>query len=132
MKDKPKYSNYGWTQWGWLVRHRKNFKLGKNTQIGAGTIIDAMEGVVIEDNVKIGFGVKILSYSKIGDKKGKVILKKGCSIGSNCVIEPNNTIGSNSIIGCNSYINRNVPENEFWFGNPAKKYNKDKTIKEGK
>lgn len=120
-QERPKYNSYGFTQWGWLVRHKEGFCLGNNTQIGAGTIIDAMNKVIIEDDVKIGFGVIILSHSTIGNKKGKVILKKGCSIGSNCVISPGVTIGNNSTIGCNSFVKKNIPDGQFWAGNPARK-----------
>ena len=81
MREEPKYDEYGMTQWKWLVRHKENFELGKNTEIGAFTVIDAHKGVKIEDDVKIGFSVVILSYSSIDGKEGKVVLKKGCKIG---------------------------------------------------
>lgn len=122
--EEPKYDDYGMSQWNWLVRHRENFKLGKNTQIGAFSVIDAMEGVEIEDDVKIGFGVIILSYSSIGNKKGRVILKKNCCVGSNATIMPGITIGENSVVGANSFVDKQVPDGEMWLGIPAKFYKK--------
>ena len=83
-------------------------------------MIDAMKGIKIEDNVKIGFGCTILSYSSIDEKSGKTVLKTNSKIGSNSVIMPAVTIGENSIIGANSFVNRNIPPNEIWVGNPAK------------
>ncbi len=120
----PKYDDYGWTQWHWLVRYKENFKLGKNTQIGANTVIDAMHGVEIEDDVKIGFGCVIISNSTIDDKKGKVVLKKNCKIGSNAVIMPGVTIGENAIVGALAFVNKDVPANTIYVGIPAKELKK--------
>jgi len=120
----PEYDDYGWTQWHWLVRYREKFKLGKNTQIGANTIIDAMHGVDIEDDVKIGFGCVIISNSTIDNKNGKVVLKKNCKIGSNAVIMPGVTVGENAVVGALSFVNKNVPANTVYVGIPAKELNK--------
>ena len=51
--EEPKFTEYGLTQWYWLVRHRENFKLGKDVQIGNFTVIGCEYGVEIQDNVKI-------------------------------------------------------------------------------
>lgn len=118
--EKPKFDDKGMTQWYWRVLHSENFKLGKNVQIGSFTSIDAMEGVEIEDNVKIGFGCVILSYSSIDKKGGKVVLKRNCKVGSNAVIMPSITIGENAVVGANSFVNRDVPSNEIWVGTPAR------------
>jgi len=119
-RERPKYTDYGLTQWHWLVRYRENFVLGDNTQIAAFTTIDAMNGVIIEDNVKIGFSCVILSNSTIDGKKGMVLLKKNCNIGANSTIMPGVTVGENSIIGANSFVNKDIPDNEVWFGVPAR------------
>jgi len=121
-KQKPKYNEYGMTQWYWIVRHRENFEIGENTQIGAFTSIDALGKVEIQDNVKIGFGATILSYSSIDNKKGKVVIKKNSSIGANSTIMPGVTIGENSIVGANSFVNKSIPDNEIWLGNPVRFY----------
>ena len=108
------------TKWGWVVKGVKNFELGKETDIGAFTYINASEGVVVEDNVKIGGGVKIYSVSTIDNKKGKVILKRNCRIGANSVIMPGVTVGENSIVGALSFVNKDIPENVIACGVPAK------------
>jgi acetyltransferase-like isoleucine patch superfamily enzyme len=123
-KEKPAYDNYGLTQWYWLVRHKENFKLGNNIEIGAFTVIDAYKGVEIEDNVKIGWGAVIMSYSSIDQKEGKVILRKGCKIGANAVIMPGITIGEGAIVGANSFVNRDVPPGKIYVGNPAREIKK--------
>lgn len=117
---KPRFNKMGLTQWYWRVLHPENFKLGENVQIGSFTVIDAIKEVKIEDNVKIGFGCVIISFSSIDKKEGKVILKKNCKIGSNTVIMPGVTIGENAIVGANSFVSKNIPPNEVWVGSPAK------------
>ncbi len=116
----PEYDEYGMTQWYWRVTHRDNFKLGANVQIGSFTMIDAQEGVEIEDDVKIGYNCAILSYSSIGDKSGRVILHRGCNIGSNSVIMPFVEVGEDAIIGANSLVNRDIPRGEIWTGSPVR------------
>ena len=123
-REKPTFNEKGMTQWYWRVLHREGLTLGENTQIGSFSVIDALKGVEIGDNVKIGFGCYILSYSSIDCKAGKVQLKKGCKIGSNTVVMPNTKIGENAIVGANSFVNRDVPANEIWAGTPIK-YLKD-------
>jgi acetyltransferase-like isoleucine patch superfamily enzyme len=115
----PVYDERGITQWAWRVADRENFVLGKNARIGSFTMIDAKYGVTIEENVRVGYGCAIMSYSRIEGKQGKVTLKKGCKIGSHSIIMPGVTIGENAIVGVMSYVHKDVPEGEIWFGTPA-------------
>lgn len=117
---KPLFNEMGMTKWYWRVLHPENLELGENTEIGSFTTIDAMQGVKIEDDVKIGFGCTILSYSSIDNKSGKTVLKRNCKIGSNSVIMPSTTIGENSVIGANSFVNQDIPPNEVWVGSPVR------------
>ena len=111
------------TKNGWMVSHVKNLKLGYKTDIGAFTFIAAHNGVVIEDYVQIGGGVKIYSIDTISGKGGKVILKKNCKIGANSVVLPNVTVGENSVVGACSVVKNGtvIPLNEVWAGCPVKK-----------
>ena len=108
------------TKWNWMVNHVKNLKLGKNTDIGAFTYINAKFKVKIEDNVEIGSHCSIYIISNIDSKQGKIILKKNCKIGSHSIIMPNITIGKNSIIGAYSFVNKNIPDNVIAYGIPVK------------
>jgi len=108
------------TEYNWLVQGVENFKLGKETDLGAFVYINAEVGVVIEDGVQVGGGTKIYSVSTIDNKKGKVILKRNCKIGANSVIMPGVTIGENSIVGTLSFVNKDVPDNVIACGVPAK------------
>lgn len=108
------------TKWNWMVQGVKSLKLGKETDIGVFTYINAKNGVVIEDFVQIGSHCSIYSESTIDNKKGEVILKKNCKIGGHSVVMPGVTIGENSIIGALSFVNKDIPANVVAFGIPVK------------
>ena len=127
----PKIEDGKLTEYYWIVKHKNNLKLGKRIDIGSFSYINAKFGVVIEDDVQIGGGVKIYSLDTISNKNGKVVLKKNCKIGANSVILPNVVIGENSIIGACSVVKNgtNILSNEIWGGASAKKIGE---IKNGK
>lgn len=86
------------------------------TEIGDGTKIDALthiaHNVIIGKNCLIGTGVRILGSVTIGDN---------CEIWANSVINQRIKIGRNVIIGACSYVRHDIPDNELWYGNPARK-----------
>jgi acetyltransferase-like isoleucine patch superfamily enzyme len=97
------------TRFGWIVRHPENLHLAPNTDIGAFTYIQALNGVTIEEGVQIGSHVSIYTISTIDDKQGSVVLKRNCKIGSHATIMPGVTIGENSVVGVYCYITMDVP-----------------------
>jgi len=109
-----------------MVQNAAKLELGKNVDIGAFTYINAKFSVKIEDNVEIGSHCSIYSYSTIDNKKGPVILKKNCKIGTHSVIMPNVTVGANSIVAAFSFVNKNIPPNIIVGGVPAKVINHKK------
>ena len=118
--EHPKIEEGKLTKYNWVVQNKKNLQLGKKTDIGAFTYINAKFGVVIGNNVQIGSHCSIYSVSTIDNKKGKVVLKKNCKIGAQSMIMPGVTVGENSIIGAFSFVNKNIPDNVIAFGVPVK------------
>jgi len=108
------------TKYNWIVQNKENFVLGKNTDIGAFTYINAKNGVVIEEDVQIGSHCSIYSVSTIDNKQGKVVLGKNCKIGAHSVVMPGVTVGENSVIGAFSFVTKNIPDNCLALGIPAK------------
>ena len=82
-------------------------------------IVNAQYDIEIFDDVQIGSHCSIYSHSTIDLKKGKVILKKNCKIGTHSTIMPNVAIGENSIVAAYSFVTKNIPDNEIWGGIPA-------------
>lgn len=124
----PKFDKKGLTKWHWMCQNSKNFKLGKGSDIGAFTYINAQVGVEIEEDVQIGSHCSIYSISTIDEKQGKVMIKKSAKIGAHSTIMPGITIGENSVIGAHSFVNSDIPANTLCFGVPAKVV---KSLKEG-
>jgi acetyltransferase-like isoleucine patch superfamily enzyme len=116
------------TKYNYIIQYPENLKSGKNFDIGTFTYINCKYGVEIEDNVQIGSHCSIYSHSTIDNKKGKVIFKKNCKIGTHSTIMPNVTVGKNSIVAAYSFVNRDIPDNEIWIGIPVKFKSQIKTI----
>jgi len=116
----PKITEGKLTKYFWLIQHKKNLRLGKFTDIGAFTYINAKKNIVIEDYVQIGSHCSLYSLSTIDNKEGEIVLKKNCRIGSHSVIMPGVTIGENSLIGAFSLVNIDIPANTLAYGIPIK------------
>ncbi|MEQ9304958.1 MAG: acyltransferase [Marinoscillum sp.] len=114
------------TRWNWMVQHKDNLTLGKRTDIGSFSYINAKFGVVIEDLVQIGSHCSIYSTSTIDSKDGQVVIKQNARIGTHSVVMPGVTIGENAIVGAFSFVNKDVPANTTVVGVPAKILKKHK------
>ncbi|MHA2246025.1 MAG: acyltransferase [Candidatus Hodarchaeales archaeon] len=114
----PKIRHGELTQWNWMVQHPQKLKLGKYTDIGAFTYINAKFGVEIEDFVQIGSHCSVYSESTIDGKYGRVVIRKNARIGSHSLIMPGVSIGENSIIGAFSFVNKDIPNETVAFGIP--------------
>ena len=119
---KPTIKNAKLTKYNYIVQYPEKLKTGKNFDIGTFTYINCRFGVTIEDDVQIGSHCSIYSHSTIDKKKGPVVLRKNCKIGTHSTIMPNVTIGENAIVGAYSFVTKNVPKNQIWLGVPAKFY----------
>ena len=112
------------TKYTWIVQNLNQFELGKNTDIGAFTYINAKFGVRIDDNVQIGSQSSIYSISTIDNNTGRVHLKRNSKLGSHSTVLPGVIIGENSIIGAHSLVICDIPPNVVAFGVPAKVFKK--------
>ena len=121
---KPKIKHGKPNQYGWTVYHPENLTLGKYTDIGYGSFLQAEAGIIIEDFVQIGGGTFIYSVSTQDNKRGSVWIKKGAKIGALTVIMPGITIGKHAIVGAHSFVNKNVPDHGEVFGVPARSISK--------
>lgn len=118
--QQPKIIDGKPTKYNWVVQHLGGFKLGKNTDIGAFTYINAQEKVIIEEDVQIGSHCSIYSVSTIDNKKGPVTIKKGACIGTHSTVMPGIIVGENAVCGAYSFINKNIPANCLVYGVPVK------------
>lgn len=98
--------------------------IGNNVTVKPG--VQLWDGIRIEDNVFIGPNVTFTNdryprSKQYPEEFQQTIVKKGASIGANATILGGITIGEHALIGAGSVVTKNVPANELWVGNPAKK-----------
>ncbi len=135
---------YGYTKF--LLGTRGKISVGDNSII-AGAILISNKEIVIGNNVIISYYVSIMDSDfhsidpKIRKKEtyemapptnhaflrediveAKVTIEDNVKIGANCIILKGVTIGKGSEIFAGSVIAKNIPENSYVEGNPAKIY----------
>jgi UDP-2-acetamido-3-amino-2,3-dideoxy-glucuronate N-acetyltransferase len=119
---------------------RENTTVGENTIIGRNVTVEC--DTKIGKNCKIQTGAHITGECVVGDKvfigpevcttndaymalvdvpmQGPVF-GDGCVVGANSTIVPGVRIGKSAVIAAGSVVFQNIPDEEFWMGNPAKK-----------
>src|SRR3989338_1941020 len=102
-----------------------NVKIQNNSSIFFEAVVE--DGVFIgphvclsNDKYPTAFNMNWTLKSSEEWKVGRIVIKKGASIGANSVILHDVTIGEFSMIGAGSVVTDDVPNNAMYFGNPAK------------
>ena len=106
---------------------------GENCSLG-NTLFDGFAQITLGDNVIFGHDCKVLTGSHDYTQKGEarsatgnhksITIKSGVWIGSGAIILGGVTIGENSVVGAGSVVTHDIPDNELWFGNPARFHKK--------
>tara|TARA_Y100000310_G_C20343758_1_gene651051 strand:+ start:218 stop:739 length:522 start_codon:yes stop_codon:yes gene_type:complete len=128
---------------------RENSTIGNNCILGKNVYIDhdvkIGHNVKIQNNSSIYHGTEIQDGVFIGphvcltnDKNpraineneeikteddwevGKILIKKGASLGAGTIVLPNTTIGEFAMIGSGSIVTKDIPDYGLAYGNPAK------------
>lgn len=97
-------------------------KIGNNVTVKCGVYL--WDGITIEDYVQIGPNVTFTNDKYPRAKQAfdlkRTTIKRNASIGAGSIILGGITIGENVLIGAGSVVTKDIPDNELWFGNPAK------------
>ena len=104
-------------------------RVGRNTWIGPGCVLDGSGGLEIGDWCSISAGAQIYSHHTVNRSisLGEMPIEyaptkigHGVYIGPNAVLQMGITIGDKAVIGANSFVNRDVPAGAKVFGCPAR------------
>ena len=106
-------------------------KIGSNVKIQNNALVYFQ--TIIENDVFIGPGACLINdkYPRAANRQGilktandwapgKIVVKRGASIGSGAIILPNVTIGAYSLIGAASVVTGSIQDYSKIFGNPAR------------
>lgn len=109
----------------------KTAQIGRSTYIGKNTCVNALakigNGVVLNTNSIVEHECQIDDLVHIAPAAilaGSVKVGENSFIGANSVCKQNIKIGSNCILGAGSVLINNLPNDEIWIGNPAKRLSK--------
>lgn len=118
----------------WPVHPTSRILFYKNIQVGhrctpgmnSCCYIQARNGILLGNNVRIGPGVGIISSGHsmddydIHEENKPVSVGSNVWIGMNAVILPGVSIGDNVVIGAGSVVTSDIPANSIAAGNPCK------------
>jgi len=106
----------------------KYASIDKGTIVCQGACINAFavieQGVIINTGAIIEHECIIKEFAHISPGAvlaGNITINKKSFIGANAVVKQGISIGKNVIIGAGSVVLKNIPDNEKWVGNPAKR-----------
>ena len=101
---------------------RDKCELGDRVLMGSRGTLSA--GTVVEDEVVMKYAFVVTDTPDLQKNNEKSVgrLKRKSRFGASVVIMPSVTIGENSEIGACSQVRKDVPDNQVWFGTPAKYY----------
>lgn len=101
---------------------RNNVVVGNNTTMGSRCSISA--NATIGENVTIKYSFVLTDTPNLKENNIKHVKGIGNNvlIGANVTLMPGFSIGNNAIIGACSQVRADVPDNEIWYGSPAKFY----------
>jgi UDP-2-acetamido-3-amino-2,3-dideoxy-glucuronate N-acetyltransferase len=101
---------------------RDQCQLGDRVLMGSRGTLSA--GTVVEDEVVMKYAFVVTDTPDLlkNNEKSPGRLKRKSRFGASVVIMPSVTIGENAEIGACSQVRKDVPDNQVWFGTPARYY----------
>lgn len=101
---------------------RDKCQLGDRVLMGSRGTLSA--GTIVEDEVVMKYAFVVTDTPDLQKNHEKSVgrLKRKSRFGASVVIMPSVVIGENAEIGACSQVRKDVPDNQVWFGTPAKYY----------
>ena len=110
---------------------RPNAWLAPNCVVGKYSVIynyaNLAMGTMVHDYVYFGVRSTTTNADDIVLHRNRefvpkpVVVESAARVATHCCIAPGTTIGQNCLVGMGSIVTKDIPPNEIWFGNPARK-----------
>lgn len=112
-----------------ILRNLGNISVGKNVYLAPNVVINAIDNILFEDEVMIGFNSVLVSGNhsmsnnsfRYGESIKKPIhIKKGSWVGANCTIIAGGVLPKSSVLAANSSLKDSYVKTGIYAGNLAK------------
>lgn len=116
----------------WAKMGYSKLKIGDNCVINGNNFLDLSANITLENGVSLGPGVTIMTHNRynynpfleerLANTCGikDVLIKEGAGIKAHALVTMGITIGKNAVVAGGAVVNRDVPDNYFVGGVPAK------------
>jgi maltose O-acetyltransferase len=113
-----------------IIRNLENITVGENVYLAPNVVLNAIDSVLLDDEVMVGFNSVIVSgnHTRINgsfrfgeSKKSPINISKGVWIAANCTITAGTRIGKGVLIASNSSVSGVFLDCNMIGGVPAKK-----------
>jgi len=113
------------------IKFASRISIGKNSHILNKVILDGRGGILIGDDVLVGFETLILTSTHNhrdpnvlirlqGMFQKPIIINNDVWIGARAIILPGVAIGKGAIVGCSAVVTKDVPDYAIVGGSPAR------------
>ncbi|MDA8097230.1 MAG: acyltransferase [Clostridia bacterium] len=107
-----------------FILRRTGMKIGKDAAVGVQVVFDYMwpELITLEDNCIIGYNATILCHEFLVEeyRTGPVVVGHSALVAANATVLAGVRVGANAVVSAASLVNRDIPDNAFAGGVPAR------------
>lgn len=108
-----------------LISGWGRLRIGDRVFVNNGTVIIAVEEIIIGDDVAFATEVMVIDSDSHGvegrpHKQAPIVIGDGCWLGARSIILPGVTLGKRVLVAAGAVVTRDVPDDCLVAGNPAK------------
>lgn len=114
-----------------IVNSQADLIMGNRVMVNAGAYLSGEGSLILEEEVLVGPGAKILSAGHELDGPpvsifghsltyGRICIQHGAWIGAGAIVREGVTVGRGAVVGAGSVVTRDVPPGAIVVGNPAR------------
>ena len=117
----PFVHSKAWIQIPWHLTMRHRASLGEKSVAYSLGRVEIMEAATVAQEVYLCTGSHDFERTDMQLLTQSITIEKNAFTGVRAIILPGVKIGENAIVGAQAVVCKNVPKNEIFAGNPARK-----------